>query len=144
MSATMNTSIYTESVISGGCFVFICLCILSHLDVKLEAKELSDGQSIHRRLSIHLGTTQSPTIAVTLGCSDRNLFGEAWGLIPEPFYPYRLSWLDTSWGGPDLSSSRGLVQSEANHTLTLQQLTLIIIANTGPHFFSCSLAQTNA
>lgn len=75
--ATRKTSIYTELVISGGCFVFICLCALPYFEVKLEAKELSDAQSTDRLLLIHMGTTQSPTIAVTLGCSDRNLF--VWG-----------------------------------------------------------------
>lgn len=103
----MKTIIYMESVIRGGCFIFICLCVLPHFKVKLEAKELSDAQSTHRLLLIHMGTTQSPTITVTLSCSDRSFFCVAWGLNPEPFNPHPLSWLDTSWGGPDRSSSRG-------------------------------------
>lgn len=139
--ATRKASIYTELVISGGCFVFICLCALPHFEVKLEAKELSDAQSTDRLLSIHMGTTQSPTIAVTLGCSDRNLFVWVGVWIQSPL----ILTLSPHWilVGVALIILPPKTLSHQN-ILALQQLALVIVANTNPRLFPFSLAQSNA
>lgn len=72
-------------------FVFSLWFLFHPNPFEVEAKEVLAAQIIYRLVLIDIGTTQSPTIAVTLGRSNRNLICVAWGLNPEAFDPHPLS-----------------------------------------------------